>query len=113
MPAQDSGLKMGFYGALGAVAPDVLVLYSKRFTMSSLTFSLPQYCIATALYVALASCVAAVYPYGRKRGPMAAIGVGFALPIVLSAAASFARAPVIVPRGMSMGGTLLDLLSLW
>jgi len=103
----------GLYGGMGAIAPDVLILYSKRWTMPSLTFDLQMFVVATLIYVALAAVVACIIPYKGVRTGWKAFGTGIALPIVLSGAASFARDPVISPRGETLPGTMIDLLSLF
>jgi len=52
-------------GAVGAIAPDIVLFYSKRWSMPSLTFDPYMYLAATILYVSLAAVVAGIYPYRR------------------------------------------------
>jgi hypothetical protein len=101
------------FGAIGALAPDIVLLYSKRWTMPSLTFDPYMYTIATVLYLGLAAIVSAIYPYKRKPYSWKAFGLGVALPVVISALASIDRATIIFPRGVSYPGSLHDLLALF
>lgn len=107
-----SHIALAAYGAIGAIAPDILILYSKRWSMPSLSFSILQYSLATLLYVTLAALVAAIFPYGRAPKPWKAFAVGVALPVVVSSLAAAARDPVISPRGETLPGTLIDILSI-
>ena len=99
-----------FLGGLGAVAPDIILLYSKRWTMPALTFDPYLYVAATVLYVALAAVVAAIYPYRREPHAWKAFGLGVALPVVISALATVSRSQILVAKG-SVPGSLHDLLA--
>jgi hypothetical protein len=98
-------------GGLGAVAPDVVLLYSKRWTMPTLTFDPYMYITATILYVALAALVAGIYPYRRKPHGWKAFSLGVAMPTVISALASISRAQILLPKGGSVAGTFHDLIA--
>ena len=100
------------FGALGAIAPDIVLLYSKRWTMPSLTFDVWMYAGATALYLGLAAVVASIYPYGRNPSPWKAFALGVGLPVLISSLASLQHGTVISPRGEIIPGTFWDLLSL-
>jgi len=102
---------MAIYSALGAVAPDVVLLYSKRFTMPNLTFSIAQYAAATLLYVGLAAALAIVFPYKGRPSPYKAFALGVALPLVIAGLATVTKAPTVVPRGVPIPGELLDLIA--
>jgi hypothetical protein len=106
-------LHLGAFAAVGAIAPDILILYSKRWTMPSLTFDPWMYVFASALYMVLAATVAMIYPFGRGVSPWRAFAVGVTLPLLVSGLASLQRGVVIAPRGDTIEGTLWDLLSLF
>src|SRR5687768_3143672 len=61
--------KRALFGAIGAIAPEVLLFYSKRSTMPGVTFSIAQYVAATVLYLGLAAMVAAIFPYRGRTTP--------------------------------------------
>jgi hypothetical protein len=99
---------------MGAIAPDILILYSKRFTMPDTHFSAAMYLTATVLYMLLAVGVALIFPYGRKPRYWHAFALGVSLPIVVGALLSVGRANPIVPRGgASLIGSLDQLISLF
>lgn len=110
-------------GALGAVAPDILVVYSKRWTMPQVEFSALQYGVAMVLYISLAVVVASIFPYKKYLGVNQEERCGIALfkpfivglltPSVLATFVSFFHDKLILPRGAGIPGTLLDLLSLF
>ena len=108
-----TSLRDAMFGAIGAVAPDIVLLYSKRWTMPSLTFDPPMYMIATVLYVGLAAVVAGIYPYRNAPHSWKAFTLGVALPVVISAVASISRAHIVVPRGITISGSFHDLISLF
>jgi len=110
--AQIQKWHIAFYGALGSFAPDILLLYSKRFSQPDLVFSPSQYFAAMSLYVILAALVSSIYPYKGRVTAWKAFLVGATLPIVVSAAASVARPASVSTRGLPLPGTLLDLLAL-
>lgn len=97
-------------GGLGAIAPDIILLYSKRWTMPSLTFDPYLYAAATILYIGLGGLVAAIYPYRRPPHAWKAFSLGVALPTVISALASISRAQVLVAKGY-VPGSFRDLLA--
>lgn len=111
MSVKPSRVLMAAYAAIGAVAPDIVLLYSKRFTMPFLTFSLAQYAGATLLYLALAAALAVVFPFKGRPTPYKAFALGVALPLVIAALAALSRNPMSVPRGGPIPGEFLDLLS--
>ncbi len=113
MGAKESKPQLALYGAIGAIAPDILILYSKRWTMSGLAFSWFQYGIATLLYVVLAAIVATIFPYKGKPSRWKAFVVGICLPVFISGIAYFGRAQLVSPRSGQIVGTLWDLLSLF
>jgi len=101
-------------GAVGAIAPDILILYSKRFSMPAFEFLSWQYIVATILYVGLGAVVATIVPLEGRGSEWKAFGVGFSLPLVLASVASAVRAGVVTPRGEdALSGSLLDLMSLF
>jgi hypothetical protein len=108
-----SRLSLAIAGAIGAVAPDIVILYSKRWSAPDLSFDTVQYAVATAIYVALAAFVAAIFPYGDKRSSWKAFAIGVGLPVVLSALATLGTGARISPRGFgALPGTLLDLMAM-
>ena len=98
-------------GGLGAIAPDIVLFYSKRWTMPGFTFDPYMYVTATVLYVALAALVAGIYPYRREPHGWKAFSLGVALPVVISALASINRAQIVLPRGASVPGSFHDLFA--
>lgn len=109
---------LALYAMAGAVAPDILLFYSKRWTMPQVKFSIPQYVFATILYLAVAGIVSTIFPYkavfkNTLNLPWKAFSVGFSLPVVLSTVAALSRTQLIVPRGGSIPGNLHDLLALF
>ena len=108
-----SKLKCALYGAAGAIAPDVLILYSKRFIEPSLAFNWLQYLLATLMYVSLAALVATIYPYGRHPTAWKAFAVGVGLPLLISGLATLGKPQVLVPRGEVLPGSFVDLIALF
>lgn len=103
-----------FYGCVGAIAPDILQLYTKRWTAPSLEFSLTQYMVATILYVLLGGVLGMLFAYQGRR--QAALAVGIGTPVVIGAMVSTIKvATVVTQRGVGAPqvGSLLDLLSLF
>ena len=98
--------------AIGSLAPDILLFYSKRFSMPHLTFSVAQYASASILYMTLAAFVAVILPYKGGATRWKAFAVGVALPLVISTAASFVNETPVSPRGLALPGSLLDLLAI-
>ncbi len=105
--------ELAFYGAFGAVAPDIVLLYTKRWSMPSLTFSLTQYVTVTGLYLLLAAIVATAFPYGKQPTRWKAFVLGVCLPVVISGLASLHKGIVVAPRGSQLAGSLWDLLALF
>ena len=111
--AQTARWNLAVYGFLGAAAPDVLLFFSKRFTMEGVTFRPWQYAVASLLYFGLSALVASIFPYRGLATPWKAFAVGVALPVVISGAASLASGYPVAPRGGTVEGTLLDLIALF
>jgi hypothetical protein len=99
------------FGAIGGVAPDIVLFYSKRWTMPYLSFDPYMYLAATVLYLTLAAIVAAIYPYPNGARPWKAFCVGVALPSLMSALASINRARDLLPKGTGVPGSFHDLLA--
>jgi hypothetical protein len=101
-------------GAIGAVAPDVVLAYSKRFTMPEVTFEPSQYVLVTFIYMVLAAIVAVIFPYPNPRTLWKAFAVGAALPLIIAGLASAVPNQRIEPLGpgIQQPGTLLDLISI-
>jgi uncharacterized membrane protein len=99
--------------ACGALAPDVLILYSKRWTAEGLVFEPTQYLVATILFVLLAWLVGLVYPYRPYATPWKGFVVGVCTPVVIGAIITSAKPASIAVRGQMLQGTLIDLISLW
>jgi hypothetical protein len=106
-------IKLALYGVVGAMAPDVLILYSKRWTMPGLSFDAQQYLIGMGIYLLLAAVIAPIFPYRGKPTEWKAFALGVTLPIVVAGLLSTQRQELIAPRGISIPGTLLDLMSLF
>jgi len=102
---------LAIFGGIGAVAPDIILFYSKRWTMPSLTFDPYVYIAATALYVGLGALVAAIYPYRHGARAWKAFSLGVALPTVISALASVNRSQVLLPKGSGASGSFHDFLA--
>src|SRR5262245_45426568 len=107
--------KLALYGAIGAVAPDALILYSKRWTAEGLHFEWHQYVLATAIYVLVAGLVASIFPYGKEKSEWKAFAVGVCLPVLISGLLSTAKADAntLSPRGLvEIPGRLSELMAL-
>jgi hypothetical protein len=100
-----------FFGGLGALAPDIILFYSKRWTMPTLTFDPYMYISATILYVTLAAVVAAIYPFKQGNRAWKAFRLGVALPTIISTLATINRARTLIPKGISVPGSFHDLLA--
>ncbi len=101
------------YGAVGSIAPNIVLFGTKPITMPALTFESWQYAVALGLYASLAALVATIYPYGRRPTPWKAFVVGLLLPSILAAAMSVRANPPIPTRGEPIAGDLWSLLSLF
>ena len=108
-----SKLRLAFWGSLGSVAPEIILFYSKRFSMEPLSFDPIQYIIVSVLYTALAATIAIIYPYSRPPRPWSPFTVGVALPTIVSGIAIVFRDKIIVPRAGQgdLPSTLLDLIA--
>jgi hypothetical protein len=104
--------KLAAAGAMGSLAPEIVLLYSKRWTMSGVRFEMTQYVLVSLLYAALAGFVAMIYPYRGSAARWKAFQTGMALPILVGVAASLVRDRV-TERGLDQIGSLTDLLSLF
>ena len=105
--------KLAAAGAMGSLAPEIVLLYSKRWTMSGVRFEITQYLLVTLLYAALAGFVTMIYPYRGTTARWKAFQTGMALPIVVGMAASLVRDPRVTERGLDQIGSLTDLISLF
>lgn len=113
-----SKLLLALYAMVGAVAPDIVILYSKRWTMPQVSFNIGQYVLASIFYLALAGIVSLIFPYksvfkNTSNLPWKAFSIGFSLPIVLSTVAALTRSNLITTRGNNISGTIHDLLALF
>lgn len=98
-----------FYGCVGAIAPDIVQLYAKRWTMPMTHFSIEQYLIVSAFYVALGGILGMLFAYQEK--PQAAVAVGIATPVVIGILGSAVKGAMTPVRGESEIGTIFDLIS--
>jgi len=104
---------LALFGAVGAIAPDIVLVYSKRWTQPQLDFSLGQYFAATAIYMALAAAVAIIFPYKGKKEPWKAFAVGVALTPLIAALLAVHPDQHITTRGAeALQGTLRQLMAL-
>jgi hypothetical protein len=111
-PKTVSTWKLAAAGAMGSLAPEIVLLYSKRWTMGGVRFEMSQYILVTLLYAALAGFIAMIYPYRGTAARWKAFQTGMALPIIVGMAASLLRDRV-TERGLDQIGSLTDLLSLF
>jgi len=102
---------LAVYGVAGAAAPDILLLFSKRWSMPGVTFHPWQYASVSLLYFSLSALVASIFPYRGAATPWKAFAVGVGLPVIISGAASLASGYPVAPRGGTIEGTLLDLIA--
>ncbi|WP_139176067.1 MULTISPECIES: hypothetical protein [unclassified Janthinobacterium] len=102
-----SKFQLFFYGCVGAAAPDIIQLYSKRWTMPGVHFNLTQYLIVSAVYIALGGVLGLVL--SRRNAP-AALAIGVGTPVVVGLLANFAKSTTGVMRGEPSNiGSLSDL----
>ena len=118
MSDQMTKLQVAYFGAIGAIAPDVVLLYSKRWTDPLISFEPWQYLTVTAFYLLVAGVAATIFPYGKHVTPWKAFAVGVALPVIVSGLASIPSGitPVTTPPtrgGVPVPGTLYDLFALF
>lgn len=106
-------LKAAACSALGSIAPDVLILYSKRWAAEPMVFPHWQYFVASLMYLAVAGLIGAIFPYSPRPTPWKGFGVGVGTPVILSALASAAKPISLAPRGMELPPSFWDLISLW
>ncbi|MCX8861860.1 hypothetical protein NOL37_24195 [Vibrio parahaemolyticus] len=73
------------FGSLGAIVPDIILLYSKRFSAPSLEFTTYQFIVVTVIYMTAAGIVAMIYPY-KTRPPEKwnFFTVGVVFPVIIS-----------------------------
>ena len=118
------------FGSLGAVLPDVVLLYSKRFSAPTLEFTSAQYVVTTLIYMIAAGIVAQIYPY-KARTPRKwnFLTVGVVFPVIISSLISAADRTLSEEKnGLSLrgggvehaikheervSGTLVDILSIY
>jgi hypothetical protein len=106
--------RLSLFGALGALAPDVLIVYSKRWTEPALAFDPWQYAVALLVYVLLAAIVAAIFPYRGGARNWKAFAVGVTLPVIVAGLLAIPLAAVPMPRGVDgLPGSVLDLMALF
>jgi len=113
-----SKLLLAVYAMIGAATPDIVILYSKRWTMPQVTFNITQYILASSLYLILAGIVSLIFPYqsvfkNKSNLPWKSFSIGFSLPIVLSTMAALTRSDLVATRGGNIPGTLHDLVALF
>ena len=86
------------FGSFGAVVPDVVLLYSKRFSVPTLEFTTSQFIVATLFYMGTAGIVAKIYPY-RTQTPKKwdFFAVGLVLPVILSGLIAAAERTISLP----------------
>ena len=102
------------FGSIGSIAPEIVLFYSKRFSMENLTFHFWQYVFVSLFYFSLAGLVAGIFPYGNRPTLWKAFSLGIALPLIISTAATFFTGHEIVPRGGGdIQGRIIDLLALF
>lgn len=75
---------MFIYGGFGSLVPDVLLLYSKRFTAPLLEFASWQVLAVTLFYAVTAGLVAQIFPYVGEKSKWKSFSVGVLLPIIIS-----------------------------
>lgn len=80
--AAASAGQLFWYGAIGAVAPDIVLMYSKRFTAADLVFDATHYIGATLAYLILAGVLATIVP--KKRTTATAFSVGVLVPAIVA-----------------------------
>ena len=115
------------YGAFGAIVPDILLIYSKRFTAPLLTFESWQVIFVTLVYAVTAGAVAQIFPYPGERTAWKSLAVGLTLPVIISGVISagdkFSKSgteelttrgpmPEIHGPAPKLPGSLVDLLAL-
>jgi len=79
-----NALRLFGYGAFGALVPDVLLLYSKRFTAPLLAFESWQVLLVTLIYAITAGLVAQIFPYPGEKTPWKSLAVGITLPVIIA-----------------------------
>jgi len=99
--------------AAGALAPDVLIVYSKRWGTDALALPGWQFFAATLLYLVVAGLIGAVFPYRPRPSAWKGFAVGVGTPVILSALASTAKPLTLAPRGLEIPPSFWDLIALW
>lgn len=99
--------------AIGAIAPDILIIYSKRWAVPPLELPGWQYLAATLLYIGVAVVLGAIYPYRPQPSAWKGFGIGVGTPVILSALVSVVKPASLAPRGLEVPPDWWDLLALW
>lgn len=99
--------------AVGALAPDVLIIYSKRWGTDALALPSWQFAAATLAYLAVAAVIGGIFPYKPRPSAWQGFAVGVGTPVILSALAAAAKPVSLAPRGLDIAPTWWDLLALW
>jgi hypothetical protein len=122
------GLRIFALGAMGAIVPDVLMIYSKRATAPLLYFEDVQVVVATLIYAATAGIVALIFPYPGGQTGWKSLSVGLTLPVIIGSVISASdrlgsagadrlttRGPTTTMQGErpKIRGTLVDLLAIY
>jgi len=97
----------------GALAPDVLIIYSKRWGPDALALPGWQFAAATLAYLVVAGVIGGIFPYKPRPSPWRGFAVGVGTPVILSALAAVAKPVSLAPRGVEIAPTWWDLLALW
>ncbi len=97
----------------GALAPDILIIYSKRWGSDPLALPGWHFVAATLMYLVVAALVGAIYPYKPKPSAWRGFAVGVGTPVILSALAAAAKPGSLAPRGLDIPPTFWDLIALW
>lgn len=97
----------------GAIAPDILIVYSKRWGDAPVELPHWQYFAAMLMYILIAAVIGLVYPYKPRPSAWKGFVVGVSTPTILSALASIARPIPLAPRGFNIPATFWDIISLW
>jgi hypothetical protein len=97
----------------GALAPDVLIIYSKRWGENALVLPAWQFFAASLAYLAIAGIIGGIFPYRPRPSAWQGFAVGVGTPVILSALAAAAKPASLAPRGVEIAATWWDLLALW
>lgn len=97
----------------GAIAPDVLIVYSKRWAVPPVDLPNWQYFVATLMYIGIAAVLGAIFPYRPQPSAWKGFGVGVGTPVILGMLASAIKPVSLAPRGIELSATFWDLMSIW